>query len=318
MKLRFESLTDHLAHLDRFPPLNGDPAPMNDLETPPVTTRSTTPAMTTPTAMLTVRGLDSLLRGLGVAALTVMAVGQLVFASYVLAFYGGALLQGAPQRWNQILPKGHVVGDTLGNGMLGLHLLAAVVFVVAGVLQLLPAVRRRVPALHRWSGRSYLVLAAMLALGGLWLVWVRQGVAGDRSQHLAITVNAVLILVCSWRAWGAARRRDLATHRRWAIRLYLVASGVWFFRVGLMAWLALHQAPVGFDPKTFSGPFLTSLAIVVYVAGPLSVAQAYFGALQARRRGVKLAAALWLLALQAVLVIGVFAASAGLWIPRVV
>lgn len=281
-----------------------------------MTMRVTTPAMTAPTAMLTTRGLDSLLRGLGAAGLTVMAVGQLLFASYVLVFYGGALLHGAPQRWNQILPKGHVVGDTLGNGMLGLHLLAAVVFVVAGVLQLLPALRRRVPALHRWSGRSYLVLAAVLALGGLWLVWVRQGVAGDLPQHLAITVNAMLILACSWQAWDAAHRRDLATHRRWAIRLYLVASGVWFFRVGLMAWLALHQAPVGFDPKTFSGPFLSSLAIVVYVVGPLAVAQTYFRALQARRRGVKLAAALGLLALEAVLVIGVFAAAAALWIPR--
>jgi hypothetical protein len=36
---------------------------------------------------------------------------------------------------------------------------------------------------------------------------------------------------------------------------------VWFFRLGLTLWLLVHQAPVGFDPKTFSGPFLIVLTL---------------------------------------------------------
>ena len=36
-------------------------------------------------------------------------------------------------------------------------------------------------------------------------------------------------------------------------------NGVWFFWLGLLLWLMIHQQPVGFDPKTFTGPFLTFL-----------------------------------------------------------
>ena len=34
-------------------------------------------------------------------------------------------------------------------------------------------IRSRWPAVHRWNGRLYLLSALGLALGGLWLTWVR-------------------------------------------------------------------------------------------------------------------------------------------------
>lgn len=38
-----------------------------------------------------------------------MAVsGQLVFAAYVVGFYGRVTLQGHPERWNQVMPHGYV------------------------------------------------------------------------------------------------------------------------------------------------------------------------------------------------------------------
>ena len=49
---------------------------------------------------------------------------------------------------------------------------------------------------------------------------------------------------------------QLKAHREWAIRLFLVVSGVWFFRVFLMLWLTINQGPAGFDIETFQGPAL--------------------------------------------------------------
>jgi hypothetical protein len=37
----------------------------------------------------------------------------------------------------------------------------------------------------------------------------------------------------------------------------MVLSGVWFFRLGMFLWLAINRGPAGFEPDTFTGPFLT-------------------------------------------------------------
>ena len=253
-----------------------------------------------------------------VAAWAVVALtGQLVFAAYVLVFYGGAALAGTPERWNEVLPRGWQAGAAFDNAVLAAHLLFTVLIVLGGLVQLLPVVRRRVPALHRWSGRAYLLAASVLALGGLHLVWVRGGAAGDLSQHLAITVNALIILVAATMAWRAARARDVARHRRWALRLFVAVAGVWFFRVGLMAWLGVFQAPVGFDPKTFSGPFLTALAWAVYAVLPLAVLEAV---LRAQRPGtaptLQWVVAAGLLAVTLTMAFGAVVATLGMWGPR--
>ncbi|WP_374401716.1 DUF2306 domain-containing protein [Niveibacterium sp.] len=256
------------------------------------------------------------LSGSATVWLIVTLAGQVVFAAYVANFYGGAAIAGEYERWSKVLPRGFDSTEPLGNAMLGLHLLLAVAWVLSGMLQLIPAVRGHVPALHRWNGRLYIGFAAALAVGGLWLVWVRGGVVGDLAQHLAISINALFILGCAAMAWRAARLRRFGDHRRWALRLFVVASGVWFFRVGLMAWLAVHQRPVGFDAATFQGPFLTLLAFGVYVVLPLSLLQLY---LTAKDRGGP-AAHLGVTAVIGIVTlatcIGTFAAAMGMWLPR--
>lgn len=248
----------------------------------------------------------------------VTLAGQLVFAAYVARFYGGAALAGAYERWNKVLPKGLDAADPWGNAVLGLHLMMALVWALGGALQLVPAIRRHAPAVHRWTGRLYLGAVALLAAGGLWLVWVRGGVVGDLSQHLAISLNALLILVCAALAWRAARARQPARHRRWALRLFAVASGVWFFRVGLMAWLVVQQRPVGFDPATFQGPFLTTLAWGVYAVLPLALVELYLTAKERGGPAAQLGVAALLGVVTLVTCVGTFAATLGMWWPRMV
>jgi uncharacterized membrane protein len=217
-------------------------------------------------------------RLLGRAATTwfvVAVLGQLIFSLYVTLVYGGAVVTGDTARWNHVMPGGYVPGDTAGNAALMTHVLIAVLIMTAGALQIVPALRRRLPALHRWTGRGYMLSVILSSFAGLYLVWTR-GAASRLSQHIAISLNAVIIVVCAILAWRAARVRDFARHRRWALRTYLAASGVFFFRLGVFFWLVVNQGPVGFDPETFSGPFLTALAFSVYVFVPLTVLQGYF------------------------------------------
>jgi hypothetical protein len=239
--------------------------------------------------------------------------GQMLMAVYVLGFYGRAALEGDFARWNRVLFNGHVPGDSLGNAALALHLGFVVVIVIGGALQLVPVLRRRTPALHRWSGRVYLLAAAVLALGGLFLVWSRPSLSG-RVADLGVSFNALLILLFSAFALRAAMARCIDAHRRWALRLFIAVSGVWFFRVGLMFWLIVHQGPVGFDPETFRGPFLVFLGFAQTLL-PLLVLELY---LRAQRGGMALkwTAVVVLLTGIGLTAVGLFGAAVMMWLPR--
>ncbi|HEX6833275.1 MAG TPA: DUF2306 domain-containing protein, partial [Rudaea sp.] len=194
------------------------------------------------------------------------------------------------------------------------HLLGALVVLVSGAVQLLPLVRRRWPRVHRWNGRAYLAAAVTASMAGLYMVWIT-GSVGDLAQHLAITLNALLIFACAALALHAARARRFDVHRRWALRLFLVASGVWFFRIGLMLWIIVNRGPAGFDQETFSGPALTLLAFGQFVL-PLAVAEIYFRAARQRGAVVKYAATMILAIGGVVTIAGIGAAAMILWLPR--
>jgi hypothetical protein len=246
---------------------------------------------------------------------TLALLGHLIFVAYILAvFYPPIAAHGTAGLEGMHLPSGFREGDFLGNLAATAHVLLAAIVIGGGPLQLLPALRRRFPRFHRALGRTYLTAASISALGGLYMVWTR-GTVGDLVGHLTISGDAVLILVFSALTVYHAVGRRITEHRRWAMRLFMVASAVWFFRVGLMGWLMLTGG-VGIDFETFTGPFLYVLGFAQYLL-PLAVLEWYFRI----QRGVGdreqwvFAAALTGLSLY--MAVGIFAATAGMWLPRI-
>ena len=258
---------------------------------------------------------DTALKAAAALWLAVAITGQLIFVLYIAAFYGGLAARGDLLTWNKVLPHGYVAGNTIGNAVLAGHLLFAAGITFSGVLQLIPQIRARFTVFHRWNGRIYVATAFIMGVTGLYLTSSGRTLVGDVTQHVAIEINAILIMVCAARAWCSAVARDFLAHRRWALRLFLVVSGVWFFRVGLMFWLVLNQGPVGFDPQTFKGPFLTCLAFGQYLL-PLAGLEIY---LRTKERGGvtgKFAAAGGLFVLTFATGVGIFAATLGMWLPQ--
>ena len=129
------------------------------------------------------------------------------------------------------------------------------------------------PVVHRWNGRLYIVTALTISLAGLYMTWIR-GSVGDISQHLGSTLMAILIMLFAGMALRSAIARDFKTHRRWALRLYLVVSASLFIRAGIFLSFVLNHGPFGFDPVTFSGPFLTFMSFAQYLV-PLAVLEIY-------------------------------------------
>lgn len=244
----------------------------------------------------------------------VAVFGQLLFAAYVAGFYGRAAVHGEFETWNKVMPDGYIAGATMHNLILAIHLVFVVVILVGGVLQLTPAVRRLWPRFHRWNGRVYLLSALLLSIGGLYMVWTRN-TGGDVWQHLSTSINALLIIGCGVMAVRHAMAREFAAHRRWALRLFLVVGGVWFFRIGLMFWILVNRGPVGFDPDTFRGPALTIIAYGQYLL-PLAVLELYFHARDRAGPRGRIAMASTLVALTLVTATGIFAASMMMWLPR--
>lgn len=244
----------------------------------------------------------------------IAVAGQWIFAVYVASFYGGATLSGNIAHWNKVMPHGYIEGDLIGNLAVGIHLLLALVVLVGGPLQLIPQIRNKAPRLHRINGRVYIFTAMILSLGGLFMVWTR-GTVGAEIGKYSISLNAILIMIFAALTVYYAIKRNIKVHRRWAIRLFLVMGGVWFFRIGLMLWLMIHQAPVGFDPKTFAGPFLTFLGFAQYCI-PLAFAQLYFSAQDSKSNQFKMITAVVIVILTLATLGGIIAASMGMWLPR--
>ncbi|MCG2584768.1 DUF2306 domain-containing protein [Massilia sp. TS11] len=255
------------------------------------------------------------LRAAAASWFLIAVLGQLIFLAYVVLVYGGALLRQDLHGWNIVMRGGYIAGDTPGNAAIGAHLLLSVFIMLGGALQLLPSLRARAPRVHRWNGRLYLASAAIASVTGLYMTWFRP-VVGDFTQHLGVSLNALLILVFGWLCLRTARAREFAAHRKWALRLFLAVSGVWFFRIGFMLWVGLHGGPVGFDPKTFSGPFLSTMSFAQYLV-PLAILECYLRCLE---RGSAIARGLmsgFLLLLTLATAAGIALATLGMWLPRI-
>jgi uncharacterized membrane protein len=237
----------------------------------------------------------------------VAASGQALFAFYVTLFYGSSAVHGDVARM-----KGYVAGDTPGNATIMAHLLLAAIVTIGGPLQLVPEIRARAPTFHRWNGRVYLVAAVTAAIAGLYLELGRDHIGSAVSQF-AVSLDAVLIIACAAMALRYALARDFTTHRRWALRLFLVVSGVWFFRVMLMFWIAINGGPAGFDPKTFMGPAIDIISFAQY-ALPLAVLEIYLRVQRNAGAGARLATAGALVLLTLAMAVGIFVAFKAFWL----
>jgi uncharacterized membrane protein len=243
------------------------------------------------------------------------AIGQWTFLYYILAFYGPSTLTGNLQAWNKntFLRMAYVRGDTAGNLTFAAHVLLASVIAFAGALQLIPRIRARAISVHRWTGRVFFVTAVGLSVSGLYMEWIR----GDRANlvdAIAISINGCLIILFCVLAWRSAIGHQVSTHRRWALRAYLVANAQWFTRVGFMAWIVITRKIIG-SGASFDGPFFRFWGFGCYLV-PLAVLELYLRTKDCAASRGRFAMAGALFALTVVMCSGIYGFTM-LWWPIV-
>ncbi len=242
------------------------------------------------------------------------AIGQAIFIYFILGFYGPRTASGAFETWNDKgLIDGYIPDDGPGNTMFIVHVLLAALITFGGLVQLVPAIRNRARAFHRWNGRVFLTVAVIMALSGIWLVWAR-GTYLNIVSAWSITLNGVLILAFGAMALRTAMARDFDSHRRWAIRTFLMVSGVWFLRVGISAWVLINQGAPGMTAQ-MDGPFDRFWAFGNFLV-PLLVAELYFLAQASASPLAKRAVAGLVLGLTALMAVGIAGAYLLMWAPH--
>lgn len=253
---------------------------------------------------------------ISVSAWVVIAlIGQWFFAAYVFTLYLIPIVAGKPELLNIAQPiTGYVEGDMFGNAILFSHVVPAALLSVGGIIQLLPIVRRKLPALHRWNGRMFLTLGFIGAMSGLYLTWVRDSRLSDVGS-IGITLNGILILVSAVMAWRYAVKRQFNIHMRWAVHAFLLINGVWFFRLYLMAWYVINQGPNGNSP-TIDGPVDIFLSFACYGI-PMLIAECVFWAQRHKQVSKKWAVTALTTCGVVITLVGVVAAILMMWIPRI-
>jgi tetratricopeptide (TPR) repeat protein len=247
----------------------------------------------------------------------VTVASQILFATYIVLFYGLSAVHGRLGDRARFFNHAYVAGDNGGNLAVAAHILFAVLINLSGALQLVPQLRARAPGFHRWNGRVLIAGSFVVSVAGLYMIWIR-GSVGDLSQHLASTLDALLIFLFASLALRNALARRFAAHRRWALRLFMVLGGVWFFRLGLFLWILLNRGPAGFDPNTFTGPVLTFWGFGEYLI-PLAVLEFYLWA-EGNAAGAarRIAAAFLVFVSTLGMIAGTFATAAAGWVPSVI
>jgi hypothetical protein len=246
----------------------------------------------------------SALRTSAVAWFVTALIGQWFFAYHIAATYIATALTGNFAAWNERLFVGLVAGDPVGNVALGAHLFIAFVITIGGTLQLIPQIRTYAPAFHRWNGRVYIVIAFVTSLAALYMIWTRDTFGGIFVNDISVSIDAMLIMVFAGMTLRHAMARRIDVHRRWALRTFIVVSGVWFTRV-IYTFLdiALGSLPGSTDDMT--GPTNVAIGFASYLL-PLAVLELYFLARRSPGVVVRFATAALVLAAAAATGIGVY------------
>ncbi len=118
-----------------------------------------------------------------------------------------------------------------------LHIAGAATALLIGPFNLLPVVRRRWPAVHRWIGRTYVVACLMGGAGGF--VAAFSSFAGPIATA-GFTSLAVCWIVANTQGYLTARARRFAEHRAWMIRSFAMTFGAVTLRLYLPLLPVLH------------------------------------------------------------------------------
>jgi len=118
------------------------------------------------------------------------------------------------------------------------HVFGALVWWNFYFLQLVPALRRKYKAFHRWNGRILLLAVLSQVISGLGMAWF----SPSSNIKLVSLFMAVSAVHCTFYVGYYARAKDIVRHKHWAIRLTGYMQTIAAQRFWLVVLIGTHQA----------------------------------------------------------------------------
>lgn len=246
---------------------------------------------------------------------TCLLMAQVCFVIYLTLGYGLTGATNGISGWNSLNSTAYVANDTTGNFMYAAHVLLAIVMIIGGSLQLIPFIRTKHPRFHRYNGRIFVLLACTISFAGIYLILAR-GTVGNTLMHGLTIFGGCVVILSSILAVKAARKRDISLHKVWAIRLYLAANGVLFFRLMIFAWFLIFGT-LGVDTATFTGPAVLAVSICSYVI-PLLIAELVRYAESTTNKIITIATASIMTLISIIFLVGLFGVVLANWYPAII
>jgi hypothetical protein len=245
--------------------------------------------------------------------MVVVWTSSLLFGLYILAFYGAAFFAD-PEVWNQNLNGLFVRGNSAATSGIGVHFLGGGIILALGCIQLLPIVRTRVPAVHRFVGRVYLLSCLAASIGGTAFVLL-SGTIGGFYMDIGFGLYGVLMFVCTVQTFRHAIASNISVHRRWALRLFALAIGSWLYRMDYGIWYELTGL-VG-HTDTFDGWFDNVMSFFFFIPNLFVVEMFIRGQQPTAGDLQKSACALLLFVATGVVALGTYSFTALYWGPAI-
>jgi hypothetical protein len=154
-----------------------------------------------------------------------------------------------------------------------LHVLPGLLFMVLAPLQFAPRFRARHIVLHRWSGRLLVAAAAVVGITALRMSFAVP-VGGNLETAATITFGLLFLFFLA-KGLVHARRREIAVHREWMLRMFAVGFAIATIR----PIVALFFAFSGMTPQQFFG-----IAFWIGFSLHVIVAEVWIRATRTRRR----------------------------------
>ena len=239
--------------------------------------------------------------------------GHWLFATYIIFHYGGVAVSSGINAMGETRLH-YKDNDTIGNFAVLAHVFVAIIIHGFGPLQFVPDLRRRFPKFHRWIGKAFLAAVSIASVSGLYFVFIR----GTRDNWIGDATNvldAALIFVFGFLALRAAVQRDFKTHRRWALRLFMAASAVWFVRLGVYGTRTITDLfGIGFKgiaQTVFDGAHIAKLLL------PLGLLELYLWAQRRNDPKLRIAAAIAITVGTAATGVGIYAIAKARWLETI-
>lgn len=138
-----------------------------------------------------------------------------------------------------------VMANLVARPWLTVHAAGAATALLVGSFQFLPAVRRRLPRLHRWLGRVYATSCIVGGAAGFGLAF---GTTAGPVAGLGFALLGLLWIYVTAQGWMTARARRFDEHRRWMIRSFALTFAAVTLRLylplGAIAGLDFEQVYV--------------------------------------------------------------------------